>query len=269
VRTHFDAALDVLVDAGASLHEIEMPLYAELTDAAFLGFLVEAFTYHRAALPQRWSDYGAATRLAFATGALYEGADYFQAQRVRRAGAVAIGALFERVDAIVLPTSMFPAPVLGAPRAVAAPFTSRPVVLPTPAFDALGIPALSVPMGFTDDGLPLGLQIVSRARDDATALRIGDAYQRRTDWHRRVAPLTSSEPEDDDAASRSAGTQATEVDDASRREVMRSMAAARLPATDAELEVLAAAYPTIRSVTDALHRVTGDDAAVKAVFGFD
>jgi aspartyl-tRNA(Asn)/glutamyl-tRNA(Gln) amidotransferase subunit A len=197
---------------------------------------------------------------------MYSGADYFQAQRVRRAGAAAVGELFGTVDAIVLPTSMFPAPVLGAPRTVAAPFTSRPVVLPTPAFDALGIPALSVPMGFSDDVLPLGLQIVGRLGNDAGVLRIGDAFQRLTDWHGRIAPMHSSAPEADEAVAK-----ATSVDEADRRAVTRIMDAAGLPITEAEVDALAAGYPTIRAVTNALHRVTwdGDDAPSKAVFAID
>jgi aspartyl-tRNA(Asn)/glutamyl-tRNA(Gln) amidotransferase subunit A len=59
----------------------------------------------------------------------------------------------------------------------------------TPFWNGVGLPALSVPMGFSAGGLPLGLQIAGPAFSEALLLRVGDAYQRRTDWHLRRPPL--------------------------------------------------------------------------------
>ena len=59
----------------------------------------------------------------------------------------------------------------------------------TPYWDAVGNPALVVPMGFTSAGLPLSLQIAARPFEEAVALNVGDAYQRLTDWHLKVPPL--------------------------------------------------------------------------------
>ena len=52
-----------------------------------------------------------------------------------------------------------------------------------------GQPALTVPCGFSSSGLPIGLQIVARQWDDATALRLGHAFQRDTTWHLRRPTL--------------------------------------------------------------------------------
>jgi aspartyl-tRNA(Asn)/glutamyl-tRNA(Gln) amidotransferase subunit A len=52
----------------------------------------------------------------------------------------------------------------------------------TGVWNVTGYPALSVPVG-TTEGLPVGMQVVGRPFDEATVLRVGDAYQRRTDWH--------------------------------------------------------------------------------------
>jgi aspartyl-tRNA(Asn)/glutamyl-tRNA(Gln) amidotransferase subunit A len=52
-----------------------------------------------------------------------------------------------------------------------------------------GLPGLSVPCGFTGAGLPVGLQLIGRALDEASLLRAGDAWQRQTDWHERVPAL--------------------------------------------------------------------------------
>ena len=46
-------------------------------------------------------------------------------------------------------------------------------------------------MGFTNDGLPLSLQIVGKPFDEATVLRVGDAFQQVTDWHRQLAPMVA------------------------------------------------------------------------------
>jgi len=56
-------------------------------------------------------------------------------------------------------------------------------------FNLSGHPAASIPCGFTAGGLPVGLQIVGRPFDEATVLRVADAYQRATDWHRRRPPI--------------------------------------------------------------------------------
>jgi aspartyl-tRNA(Asn)/glutamyl-tRNA(Gln) amidotransferase subunit A len=61
----------------------------------------------------------------------------------------------------------------------------------TSIWNSLGMPALCVPMGFTNDGLPLSLQIVGKPFDEASVLRVGHAYQQLTDWHLRVPPIAA------------------------------------------------------------------------------
>jgi aspartyl-tRNA(Asn)/glutamyl-tRNA(Gln) amidotransferase subunit A len=67
-------------------------------------------------------------------------------------------------------------------------FKNRQRIVTMP-FSVSGIPALSVPCGFSADGLPLSLQIGGKPFDEATVLRAGDAYQRSTEWHLRKPPL--------------------------------------------------------------------------------
>ena len=57
----------------------------------------------------------------------------------------------------------------------------------------MGLPALCIPIGFTDDGLPLSLQIVGKPFDEATVLRVGDAFQQVTDWHLQVPAMAAAE----------------------------------------------------------------------------
>jgi amidase len=56
----------------------------------------------------------------------------------------------------------------------------------------IGLPALSVPVGFSDTGLPMGMQIIGRSGDDAGVLAIGQAYHRATGWPQRRPPLAAS-----------------------------------------------------------------------------
>ncbi len=89
-----------------------------------------------------------------------------------------------------MPTSPVPAtPISGSSpeHAMLRPRNTLP-------FNALGLPALSVPCGFTAAGLPVGLQIVGRAWDEAGVLRVAHAYERATEWHRRRPPLASWDP---------------------------------------------------------------------------
>ena len=59
----------------------------------------------------------------------------------------------------------------------------------TRPFNFSGHPACAVPCGYTAGGLPIGMQVVGRPFDEATVLRVADAYQRATDWHTRRPPL--------------------------------------------------------------------------------
>ena len=188
VAACFDAAVADLERAGARTREIDLPWWNQLHDACFLGLEAEAFAWHRPHLQRRWHDYGGPTRMTLVLGAMVSGADYAQAQRVRRAGRRAVGELFEQVDVIVTPTCGTVAPpFVGGPDRL-----RRLRSLFTPPFNSLGFPALSVPMGFgADSGLPTSLQVVAPPFADALALRVGHAYQQVTDWHRRVPTMAS------------------------------------------------------------------------------
>ena len=89
------------------------------------------------------------------------------------------------VDGIVMPTVPLPAtPIADSPpeHAMLRPRNTMP-------FNLLGLPAISVPCGFTAAGLPIGLQIVGKAFDEAGILRIAHAYEQATPWHLQRPPL--------------------------------------------------------------------------------
>lgn len=178
----FDEAVSVLVEAGATTVPIELPLYDEMRAANMVIMLSEALAYHLPDLRARWSDYFAETRSLVTAGLAFSGADYVQAQRVRMVAQSQMMELYRGVDVVVTPTAATGATPLLHTIEVDGGDDFRTIF--TQYWDCIGNPALSVPMGFTADDLPLGLQIAGRPFEEATTLAVGAAFQRLTDWHR-------------------------------------------------------------------------------------
>jgi aspartyl-tRNA(Asn)/glutamyl-tRNA(Gln) amidotransferase subunit A len=187
----FDSALGVLAELGAELVEVDLPYYDEVTTATMATMAAEALAYHRQDMRVRWGDYFLGTRSVLAFGALMSAADYVQAQRVRRSVQRLLQDVFAGVDVVACPTTAVGATPYAdfsdpgwLDRFVAQIFT--------PYWDATGHPVLVVPMGFTGGGLPLSLQMAARPFEEATALKVGDAFQRVTDWHLQVPALRAT-----------------------------------------------------------------------------
>ena len=182
----FEEAVEAMAQAGANIKRVVVPLYEELATGAFLALQAEAFAWHRDRLASQWGDYGRPTRLTIVQGALINAGDIVQIERVRQVARRQVAAMVasEGLDVLVSPTTGYGA----------APFTGGGTealsirALHTPAWNSMGWPALSVPMGFDPDGLPLGLQIIGRAFADGMVLAVGHAYQQLTDWHLQKPP---------------------------------------------------------------------------------
>ncbi|MFG3252707.1 amidase [Streptomyces sp. NPDC048172] len=197
----FDAAVRELEELGARTREVALPYLAEMITATVVIATSEGLAHHRAGLARRWDDFGAGTRGLLAHGALFSGADYVQAQRARRAAREALRALFRTVDVLVSPTASLGAPPLEALTTAEGHQDNETLFakVHTPYWNAVGLPVLALPMGFTHDGLPLSLQVAGPASGDRTVLRVGEAYQRRTAWHLRM-PRTPSRQLAEEAA---------------------------------------------------------------------
>lgn len=177
-------AVAVFEASGADLHDVRLPLYDELTVATYVSLGAEALAYHRNDLQGRWDDYGAPTRMAAAFAAMSSAADYIQAQRVRRVGVEQASRLFEDVDVVLTATCLTDAPLVDG-----LTFDSIVSAINTRYWNALGFPAISIPMGMTTRGLPAGLHIGGRPFDDAVVLRVADAFQHATTHHLLEPPL--------------------------------------------------------------------------------
>ncbi|HME89938.1 MAG TPA: Asp-tRNA(Asn)/Glu-tRNA(Gln) amidotransferase subunit GatA [Myxococcaceae bacterium] len=123
----------------------------------------------------------------YALSAGYYDAYYLKAQKVRTLIRQDFTAAFEQVDAILSPTSPTPAFKLG--EKLDDPLAMYLVDVFTLPCNLAGLPGMSVPCGFTHAGLPIGLQILGKHFDEARVLRIGRAFEREHDFHRRRPPL--------------------------------------------------------------------------------
>ena len=114
-------------------------------------------------------------------GAFLSAADYITAQRARTVLNEQIRANFSRVDVFATPTAPRP------PEAFEGYDPNEANLRPsfTNPFNLTGLPAISVPCGFTQGGLPAGLQIVAQPFEEAIALRAAYAYEQATEWHKR------------------------------------------------------------------------------------
>jgi aspartyl-tRNA(Asn)/glutamyl-tRNA(Gln) amidotransferase subunit A len=125
----------------------------------------------------------------YALSAGYYDAYYGQAQRVRTLIKRDFEAAFERVDAIacpVTPTTAFP--IGGHGDDPLSMYLEDVFTLPA---NLAGVPGLAFPVGFDSDGLPIGMQLNGPPLSEPHLLRLADAYQRQTDWHRRAPRLAS------------------------------------------------------------------------------
>jgi aspartyl-tRNA(Asn)/glutamyl-tRNA(Gln) amidotransferase subunit A len=175
-----EEAISVLAALGAEIVDIELPFFAE--SSAVLGALAagETGAYHLPDSQVRLGDYVASNRIMMSNHTLYSGADYVMAQRVRRVTHKAVSAMFDDLDLMLTPTASvgaLPLDELGTD--VSWLFE----LVHTAYWDIVGNPVISVPMGYSSTGLPLGLQLAGRPFEEAAVLRAADAYQQATTWH--------------------------------------------------------------------------------------
>jgi Asp-tRNA(Asn)/Glu-tRNA(Gln) amidotransferase A subunit family amidase len=173
-----DAAAQVLAKLGAAIIEVDLPPNDHFQAVARTVSHSESFAIHQDDLRRRPELYARVTRERLMLGAFVGAGQYVRAQRLRRILTARVDALFESCDALLTAVIPGPAPVLEET-------DTNPWRSPQPissVFNVTGHPALAQPCGVAANGLPLSLQIVGRAFDEATVLRVGHAYERTAGW---------------------------------------------------------------------------------------
>jgi len=191
VGAALESALGVLGSIGASVRDVELPSSETAITSLFGLVLAEAKHIHAERLSARPQDFGAdvAEILSQATPT---GEELVAAMEATYALTRAMRETLETVDVLVTPTTPIPAVKIGQRSVRTEGVEESPIfamIRCTAPFNATHLPALSVPCGFTRDGLPIALQLAGRPFDESTVLAVGHAYEQATEWHRRKPGL--------------------------------------------------------------------------------
>ncbi len=193
VEAALAAARAVFADLGLDLVDVPVPDHDEINMLWTVGISAEAATIHRRWLRERPDDYGAQIRRRIEIGLYQPATRYLEAMSLRAAiTRDFVGRVFSACDVMLAPGVPMAAPTLAETDigdADEMPALIGKISAMTRPISFLGLPSLSVPMGFSETGLPLALQLVGRPFDEATLFRLGDAYQGATEWHRRLPPI--------------------------------------------------------------------------------
>lgn len=179
----YDAALDLLAGQGAEIVDVALPFRFSECVAMSQITNAEAYFVNGALAEDPSAPLGDAVRARILAGAQVPAQDYLATLHRRAAMKLHYAAAVEGIDALLTPTTECAAVALAEVDEAHLPSRF------TRFGNLLDLCGLSLPNGFTATGLPLSLQIVCRGYDEAMALRIGQAYQRVTDWHLRRPPI--------------------------------------------------------------------------------
>ncbi len=181
-----EAALELLGRLGAHLEEVDIPSIRCSRPAQSLILTAEALAYHQRSLLERARDLSPRLRLRLRLAMLFRGADYLRALRIRGVLLRETTTALAGADVLVTPATPQAAWRLDAdPHGLSRNHNYRFVNL----FNLTGLPAISIPCGFTRSGLPIGLQIAARPFAEPTILRVAHAYEQEAGWFQRHPPL--------------------------------------------------------------------------------
>jgi aspartyl-tRNA(Asn)/glutamyl-tRNA(Gln) amidotransferase subunit A len=188
VRAAVEAAAATLAAAGAVVDEVKLERVGLAAAGSLAVVGVEALAYHAELLRTRAAEYDPDVARRLRVSAFIGGVHYVRAQQVRALVRDEVDAVLARRDVLLAPSTPIVAPALDERQAMLGdgPADVRTALLRfTRPFNFSGHPACAVPCGFTEGGLPIGMQLVGRPFDEATVLRAADAFQRLTDFHTR------------------------------------------------------------------------------------
>ncbi len=181
-----EQALSVLKTMVENIRELELPVPTDRTLQA-----AESYAYHAWFVARTPELYQPETLRRIRTGENVSEAEISQRRRELQQIRSEILGIFTELDLLVTPTTPIPAPALAElkqnpdllrPREILLLRNTRPV-------NVWGLPAISIPCGFTNTGLPIGLQIIGPPWGEGKVLQLANAYEQATAWHKRKPPL--------------------------------------------------------------------------------
>jgi aspartyl-tRNA(Asn)/glutamyl-tRNA(Gln) amidotransferase subunit A len=184
------SAISTLESLGAVLVRLKVPSPEPLAEFSRVLAYSEASAIHGAWLRERADEYSAQVRVRAMIGAVIPASIYLEALH-RRPGLLRefVTEVFDRCDVLLTPTLSIPVPTLAETDVGSGESMWKILSLLvhcTAPFNYLGVPAMSVPAGFTWNGLPASMQLVARPFAEMMLFRVAGAYQSASDWHERV-----------------------------------------------------------------------------------
>jgi Asp-tRNA(Asn)/Glu-tRNA(Gln) amidotransferase A subunit family amidase len=183
VEAAIEKAIQVSRDLHAEIHDVKLEVSTDRTLSS-----AESFAYHETFVAQSAELYQPATLVRIQSAANTSAAAVLRARRELEISRHAIRKIFEDVDILLTPTVPVPPPAISDLKAH--PENLRPAELlmlrNTRPFNVWGIPTISLPCGFTTDGLPIGLQLATAPWREDLVLQVAQCYERATDWRKRM-----------------------------------------------------------------------------------
>jgi aspartyl-tRNA(Asn)/glutamyl-tRNA(Gln) amidotransferase subunit A len=176
----------VFTTLGAKIEKVEMDFLREAALANGLMTQADGAAYHRKRLTEHPGWFGADVRQRLETGRAFTSTEYALARRAQMEMKNRFIQFFERYDFLLLPSTPITAPWIEGTDAIE---QARRLTRFTAPFNLTGLPAISVPCGYSKQGLPIGLQIAAKAWNEGGVLRAAHAYERETNWGTRRPSL--------------------------------------------------------------------------------
>ena len=192
VRKAVMDAISLLESMGAEIKEVSYPMFNQSQAISSTVLMAEATAYHRDLLEKDGHQLYEPIRQRLEAGLFISAAEYLRAQQARSIFDQQGRRLLDEVDLLAGPTEPVTAPEILASKVMAGEQEVGVVgalTQYTRPYNINGFPAISVPCGFSDDGMPIGLQLAGRPFDELTVLRAAHAYEQANDWHTRRPPI--------------------------------------------------------------------------------
>jgi aspartyl-tRNA(Asn)/glutamyl-tRNA(Gln) amidotransferase subunit A len=179
-----EKSLDIFTELGANLIDVELLGVEEAFEAIDVILFVEALAAHNDAWQQNPDGFSDSIQGAFESVAKRSASEYAAAQHFRRSFKRQVVAAMDQCDVLVMPTST----VAAAPIKEQPPNHNRERWKNTSIFNLTGQPSISVPCGFTQTGMPVGLMITGRIFEDPKVFQFAHAFEQITLWHNQHPP---------------------------------------------------------------------------------
>ncbi|MFQ5860145.1 MAG: amidase [Dehalococcoidia bacterium] len=196
VRQAFQEAVRLFSGLGASVEEVSIPLTSHAGTIYLAGLEPEiSLSPHLQWLRTRWHEYGYGSRTRVAAAALMPAAIFNKGMRARTLLRNQVLEALQRVDVLLSSSSPAPPPTIEEETAkMQGDLRTRTYMGPrhyTSVHSLASVPALTILMGFSSQGLPLGLQIAGRPFEEGTVFKVAHVYEQATPWHTRRPPLAA------------------------------------------------------------------------------